>query len=341
MNLKANYDIRMTLEIISEFISLGGITHINLDGWNISDDTLFNYEIGDFILNLNKNDNPDNKNIEILKNKLIKMFNEDIKKKIERGYGRTTIMSMKKWDKNIDERTEPYNLYSGGNGCAMRTLSIGLRYYKDEDLDKLIDFSIITSKLTHNSPIGFLGGLASAYFVKLAINNVPIKKWAYMLIDLYESKQVKSHINIEDDNVYFDYRICIKTWKKYIELFFSENKEPLNLKSSVNLVSRFKTFIELEKESNINIEFSSMVGGNGQTSVIMAYNALLDCEGNWEKLVYYGMLHGGDSDTVGAICGGLYGAVYGSKDVPEHLLKYLEMKEKLIELGEKYYELLK
>ena len=65
----------------------------------------------------------------------------------------------------------------------------------------------------------------------------------------------------------------------------------------------------------------------------MAYNALLDCDGNWEKLVYYGMLHGGDSDTVGAICGGLYGAVYGSKDVPEHLLKYLEMKEKLIELS--------
>ena len=45
-----NYnDQRETLEIISEFISLGGITNIDLSGWTISDDTLLNYEIAKFV----------------------------------------------------------------------------------------------------------------------------------------------------------------------------------------------------------------------------------------------------------------------------------------------------
>lgn len=144
---------------------------------------------------------------------------------------------------------------------------------------------------------------------------------------------------MNNDDIYFDYRNCIKIWKKYVELFFSADKEPLNLKTSINLVSRFKIFMNLEKELTENI--NNMVGSNGQTAVIMAYNALLDCDGNWEKLVYYSMLHGGDSDTVGSIAGGLYGSVYGSNNVPEHLLKYIEMKKELIELGEKYYDLLK
>jgi len=51
------------------------------------------------------------------------------------------------------------------------------------------------------------------------------------------------------------------------------------------------------------------------------------------------MLHGGDSDTVGAIAGGFYGAVYGMGDVSENLLKYLEMKKELIEISEKIHKL--
>ena len=161
-----------------------------------------------------------------------------------------------------------------------------------------------------------------------------------MLIELYESKIVRSYIDIENDNIYFDYRNCIKVWKEYIELFFDENKNPLNLKTSVNLLSRFKIIMDLN-EITPQKETVTMAGGNGQTAVIMAYNALLDCNGIWEKLVYYVMLHGGDSDTVGAIAGGLYASVYGIDNVSKHLLEHLEMKDELIEMGEKYYEIIK
>jgi ADP-ribosylarginine hydrolase len=334
----SNYgDIRITIEIISEFISLGGISHIDLKDWNISDDTLLNYEIAKFILNIkNKIYNEDD--IIKLKRNILKMLDEQIKSKIERGFGSITIRSIQKWDDKTDQRHELYNIYSGGNGCSMRTLSIGIAYYKDEDLDKLIDTSIITSKLTHNSPIGFLGGFISAYFIKLALNNIPIEKWPFMAINMLESDKIKSYIDRDNDNIYFDYRNSIKVWKRYVELFFSEDKKPLKLKTSENLISRFKIMYDIDKSLLELKHYKNIAGGNGQSAIIMAYNAVLDCDGNWEKLVYYSMLHGGDSDTVGAIAGGFYGAIYGSSDVPEHLLKHLEMKKELIEIGEKYYE---
>lgn len=329
-----NNDLRATLEIISEFISLGGIANINLKDWIISDDTLLNYEIAKFILDLN-NEDLQEKHILKLKQEIIKMVDFQLDNNIKRQFGSMTGKAIEKWTDFLDERHTHYNVASGGNGCSMRTLPIGIRFNKDSDLNNLIKCSIETSKITHNSPIGFLGGLASAYFIKLAINGVEIKKWAYLLIDLYESKEVKKYINFEDDNIFFDYRNSIKIWKKTIEIFFSDKKEPLKLKSSINLISRFKIFIDIEKIMNKN----EWAGANGQTSVIMAYIALLDCDGIWEKLVYYSMLHGGDSDTVGAIAGGFYGAVYGMDDVPDNLLKYLEMKKELIEMSEKIYKL--
>ena len=334
----SNYgDIRITIEIISEFISLGGISHIDLKDWNISDDTLLNYEIAKFILNIkNKTYNEDD--IIKLKRNISKMLDEQIKSKIERGFGSITYRSIQAWDDKTDQRNARYNIYSGGNGCSMRTFPIGIAYHKDEDLDILIDTSITTSKLTHNSPIGFLGGFITAYFIKLALNNVPIESWPFMVIDMLESDKIKSYIDRNNDNIYMDYRNSVKVWKKYVDLFFSEDKKPLKLKTSENLISRFKIMYDIDK-SLLEIEYyKNIAGGNGQSAIIMAYNAVLDCEGNWEKLVYYSMLHGGDSDTVGAIAGGFYGALYGSSDVPEHLLKHLEMKKELIEIGEKFYE---
>ena len=221
-------DIRETIEIISEFISLGGITKIDLSGWTISDDTLLNYEIAKFILSIE--DKLEDKNIIKLKKDIIKMINKQFDLKIERGFGSMTSKAIQNWTDKEDERYTKYNNKSGGNGCTMRTFPIGLRYYKDKDLDKLIDISIISSKLTHNSPIGFLGGLSSAYFVKLAINKIDIKKWPYLLIELLESDKIKKYIDINNDDIYFDYRSTIRVWKKYVEIYFDVNNDPITIK---------------------------------------------------------------------------------------------------------------
>ena len=136
-NIENYNDSRETIEIISEFIKLGGITDINLSGWLVSDDTLINYEIGKFILNIK--DKMTEKNILDLKDEIIGMFNYQVENDIERGFGVTTVNAIQKWTDHNDERYTKYNETSGGSGCTMRTFPIGLRYYKDEDIDKLID----------------------------------------------------------------------------------------------------------------------------------------------------------------------------------------------------------
>ena len=50
------------------------------------------------------------------------------------------------------------------------------------------------------------------------------------------------------------------------------------------------------------------------------------------------MLHVGDSDTVGAIAGGLYGAMYGLKGIPDNLLEHIEKKKEIIDMGEKIFK---
>ncbi len=168
--------LKATIEIISDFISKGGISMIDLKGWNISDDTLIGYEIARFILDcdFDKNNIINEDDIVKLKKNIKKMYKQEKKNGIERGFGLMTANAILQWNDTQDQRHRPYNINSGGNGCSMRTLPIGLRFYKDEDIDKLINASIISSMITHNSPIGYLAGLATAFFVKLAINKVNI-----------------------------------------------------------------------------------------------------------------------------------------------------------------------
>ena len=70
----------------------------------------------------------------------------------------------------------------------------------------------------------------------------------------------------------------------------------------------------------------------------MAYDSILDCTGNWEKLLIYSGLHIGNTIAVATIAGAWYGAYYGWGDVPNNNLKYLEFKKELYDLGNKIYK---
>ena len=50
----------------------------------------------------------------------------------------------------------------------------------------------------------------------------------------------------------------------------------------------------------------------------ISYDALLGSGDNWNELCYRGALHGGDSDSTGAIAGAWFGALYGFEGVPEN-----------------------
>ena len=57
--------------------------------------------------------------------------------------------------------------------------------------------------------------------------------------------------------------------------------------------------------------FHKWPGSNGLGSVLIAYDALLGCKGDWNELCLRGVLHGGDNDSTGTIAGAWFGAMYG------------------------------
>lgn len=336
-----NYNKQTTLdsilEFVSEFIELGGVNGIDLKNWMISDDTLYHIAMGISLLHFRGSN--DEKFIRIVKDSLIMTYNrieyENRYLNLKRYPGNTTNKYISKFTENDqdDARYFPYDSMSGGNGVAMRNLCIGLAFFEENMLDTLVDISITLGKLTHNSAYGYLGGLTSSYFVSLAIRNVQIDRWPFMLLNLIESELVKKYVNYSNSDELIDYVTYIRYWRKYVDTKFVDGK-PIKVRIFSNLTFRTKYYFEnFVKDSNFEV-----IGASGFCATIMAYDCLLDCDGKWEKVIFYAILNPGDSDTVGAITGGLFGAVYGFSDVPEKMLEHLEEKQMLEDLGKKMFK---
>lgn len=344
--------LNMTTELLYDFISLGGINDINLDGWYVSDDTIINLAIAkglleskydiDKIIATNK---PNNKatnthsktNDDIIHNveqEMIIAFNEMLKDKDkgkDRYFGVTTWKYIKLINKGKDGRTLPYDKMSGGNGAAMRAGPIGLVYYGEKNRNLLIKSAIDLSRITHNSAYGYLGGLTMALFTSFVIEQINIKEWPFLLIKLLNSQDVRQYMKKDTDEE-DDYEKFINYWIKYIDTRF-DNKDPIMSRSHKNLIFRSRYYYE-----NFTRDTESfLIGESGFCAMIMAYDSLLDSGNVWEKLVIYSGLHLGDSDTTCAIASFLYGLMYGLDDVPENNLKYLEFKDELIDVGKKMY----
>lgn len=335
---KLNYNIVTSLdsiyEFIFEFIDLGGINGIDLQNWIISSNTYYHMAIAKSVLKFNNKF--DKKYSNILKDNLIYIHNKMIDDENETGickdYGTTLNRVFKKFTENIDARHLPYDYMSGGNNTAVRNLCIGLAFYKESDLNQLIDLSIQSSKITHNSPLGFLAGFTSAYFTSLAVREIQINKWIFMMLELIESDKIKKYINNSFDEQN-DYNTYIRYWKKYIDTRFIDTK-PIKSRSISNMIFRIKYYYEnFVKDSH-----ADYIGSSGFCSMIMVYDALIDCDGKFEKLIFYSILHPGDSDVIGAIACGLYGIIYGFGDVPQTLLSNIEKKDKLIKLGKQFHK---
>lgn len=330
----------VTLDIVNEFIyqfiTLGGVNGIDLTDWNVSDDTLYHMATAKAMLKYDgKIDANFNKHHKLAMLDIFKQIDdEENKKGINIRYtGYTTDKYIEKFTDKTDASHQPYDPESGGNGCAMKMLCVGACLHKKDQLNELIDVSIRIGKMTHNSPIGFLGGLNSALFTMFAIEGVPISKWGFELIKILSSKQVKKHVDFESLDEMNDYLTFIKQWKKYLKSRFKEGKLVIT-KSHTNMMLRIKYYHELL----VKTTSSDAIGESGFGACIMAYDCLLDSGGYWEKLIMYSGMHPGDSDTTCAIAGGWFGAIYGFSDTPKNLIEKLEYVDKLKNLGRDIYE---
>jgi ADP-ribosylglycohydrolase len=331
------YTLDFLNELVYDFIDLGGVNSIDLSDWFVSDDTIFHMSMGESMKYYEGK--MDDRMIGITKKFLAEALKICYVKSddINRYVGNTTGESIEKFNDNTDARFLDYNNRAGGNGCAMRTLVIGLCLYMPDQLDELIDLSIISSQLTHNNAIGYLGGFAAAYLTSLAVQKVDIQKWPYLLLEQIKSDKIESFIKKKVSTETRDFIDYIAGWEKHIENRFDKNRKLIKTRSFANPMYRSRYYFDHFFDKDI----SSQIGDSGLSAMIMAYDAVIDSNGVWEKLIFYSMLHSGDSDTVGAIAGGLFGAYYGFSDVPEKMYEHLEYKDEMYEVIEniqkKYY----
>ena len=334
-----------TLEKLYEFIDLGGVNHISLKDWRVSDDTILHIQTAASILT---DFNSMNSLGKIFKDNFLDAYDQFNKEGLEKRYpGESTMNSLKKLKDGASWDSIKYNLDSGGSGASMRSLCIGLAFHGEHNRDKLIQISIESGRITNNSAVGYLGAFASALFVALAVEGKKINDWPFILLDLLSTKITKYIKSAGRDIQEYesDHHIFIEKWHRYVEDKFDNKRVPIIRKSNRNLVYRSKYYNETfgrEVENKPGMDGSTLekhlfIGSGGDDSVIIAYDCLIDAGKNWEKLVIYSMLHMGDTDTTGAIAGGLYGILYELEDVPKNFLEHLEYKKELTDLGTKLF----
>lgn len=336
-----------TLEKLYEFIELGGINHISLKNWRVSDDTILHMYTADA---LTEDYNSLNTFGNYLKRNYLMAYDQFLKEGLEtRAPGFATMKYLQRLKEGGKWNDAPYDLRAGGSGASMRCLCVGLAYHGEANRAKLIQFAIESSRVTHNTAVGYLGGLASALFTALAIEGKTINDWPFLLLELFNNGAILRYIKAAERDVISydrDYHVFVDKWNRYVLDKFDDNRKPIQRRSSRNLVYRSRYYRETfgYKSQSIGqnvvegVTVHDFIGSGGDDSVIIAYDCLLDSGNNWEKLVIYAMLHTGDTDTTGSIAAGFYGALYGFNDVPENYLDNLEYKSILTDLSNKLYD---
>lgn len=276
-----NIEIGIIDRFVSDFIMLGGINNISIKEWKPSNSD-------DFLLVVKTLENGKDKFINNIK-------------------------------KNKFKKSTKYS-----SDVAMRTMGIGMYFYGEKNRDTLVNICLEFGRLTHDDPIAYLGGVTTACMVAFAIEKIPIEKWCDEILKILNGNLVKKAY--EKDNAINSYMTFMMYWYRYIDGKFkkgkviaSPHKYSLNGRSNY-YINNFLHDVEnlLEIPNSTTIEF---VKTSGFSAPIIAFDCLIDCEGVWEKLVFYSILRPGDSDVIGSISACLYGLMYGIENINAKLLE--------------------
>lgn len=318
---------------VVDFISKGGISNLKSLNYKVSDDSILLMAVLDALVKTYNQD--DDIIVKQIQKSMIHYYNND-KHKDKRNYG---IRTVKSFNKIMNNQKILYNKMAGGSGASMRSMPIGLLYSGKNNRKKLIYISIMSSIITHNNPIAYLGGLASALFTAFAIEGVQPNKWPFKLLDIIKSPYVKNLIhkinNITPQATELqnkDVDQFVIWWDTYINLRFKNKKFIDNTnKNEVSTNMKFFDSRSIFYYENFGLKNSFNPGANGCDSVIIAYDCFMDSK-SFESLIYYSMLHAGDSDTTGCIAGSFYGAYYDNS-YNELYQKYdIDMKSEINKL---------
>jgi ADP-ribosylglycohydrolase len=344
-----NMYLKVWAFLLHEFMILGG-SNIDITNWNASDDTILILATADAVIVHGTEENYKKYYLNYL----------DLLIENKRGPGINTIDTLKLVKQGASINTLPINSKMGGNGAAMRTGPIGLKWYKN--IEKVIEESLVASKLTHNYYIGFLGGMINALFTAFAINDIKPWFWCDELIKLYNNKIIHKYYLADERHRVEDLDYYIGYWKKYKETRISKLVYKNTTSNFIYLNERTEFILGFSPDSKVrkqldegkhfdkldNISWDK-IGASGLDSCIYAYDCLLlsmntsgsttldfnNITYSWDSFIALVAIHPGDNDTTAAIGGSWYGALLGYHGVDSNRMKQLEFYKKLKEVADK------
>ncbi|XP_006017312.2 uncharacterized protein LOC102376260 isoform X1 [Alligator sinensis] len=318
-------------KIQEELKEIGGLENLVLssDKWPVSDNTLMHMATAEALIT-------DYWCLEDLYRELVKRYVDSTDKLPGRRSDPATIESCSqlKPDNYLLAWHTPFNEKGSGFGAATKAMCLGMRYWKPERLESLIEVSIECGRMTHNHPTGFLGSLCTALFISYAIQGKPLVKWGRDMMKVvpmaeeYCKKTIRHMAEYQEHWFYFEAK-----WQFYLEEreINEENQNKPSFPDNYDAEEREKTYRRWSSEGR--------GGRRGHDAPMIAYDAILGCGGDWTELCNRAMFHGGESAATGSIAGCLYGLLYGLSKVPKGLYQDLEQRERLEYLGETLYRL--
>ncbi|TNN03896.1 hypothetical protein fugu_000925 [Takifugu bimaculatus] len=162
---------------VREVKELGGLKNIRVElpDWPVSDDTVLHLATAEGLAT--------GKTGEELLHEVAARYVEGMKDMDGRAPGNSTIWGVSQLKPGEEGGYRvPYNVRGGGCGAAMRSMCIGLRYPKPDQLLSLVAVAVETGRMTHPHPTGFLGAVASALFTAYAVQRRPVTTWGLGLI---------------------------------------------------------------------------------------------------------------------------------------------------------------
>ncbi|KAM4701537.1 inactive ADP-ribosyltransferase ARH2 [Discoglossus pictus] len=318
------------VKIHEELKQLGGLEKMVLsaDKWPVSNNTLMHMATAEALVS-------DYWCLEDLYREMVKQYVDAVDKVQGRRPDPATIQgcSHLKPDNYLLAWHTPFNEKGSGFGAATKAMCIGMRYWKPETLETLIEVSIECGRMTHNHPTGFLGSLCTALFTSYAIQGKPIVQWGRDMLksvpmaEEYCKKTIRHMAEYQEHWFYFEVK-----WQFYLEEreIAEDNENKPNFPDKYDAEERDKIYKKWSSEGR--------GGRRGHDAPMIAYDALLGAGGDWKELCSRAMLHGGEGGATGSIAGCLFGLMYGLNNIPKGLYSELEFKEKLESLGEKLYQ---
>ena len=117
----------------------------------------------------------------------------------------------------------------------------------------------------------------------------------------------------------------------------SEYKDPKEQKAMDELRLLITKVIRLAKDLSVADEFAIPQLGEGWTgdeALAIALYCTLRHLDSFEDAITAAVNHDGDSDSTGAICGNIMGAIVGLNGIPNHFIEYLELKDLIIDIAD-------